>query len=129
MERTNISSGNPFESIFGYSRVVRFGNQIHVAGTTAPPPHDTGNAYEQTVAILQVVRNALVEVGADLKDVVRTVVYVTDMTHKEDVAKAHHEAFRDILPASTLVAVVALAGPSKLVEIEAYAMVSAEADN
>ncbi|MCG8334021.1 MAG: RidA family protein [Proteobacteria bacterium] len=124
MERINISSGNPFEPVFGYCRAVRLGNQIHVAGTTAPAPYDRENAYEQAKAALKIIRNALIEAKADMKDVVRTVVYVTDMANLDEVAKAHNEAFADIRPASTVVAVVALAGPDDLVEIEAYAIVN-----
>lgn len=123
MKRTNISSGNPFESVFGYSRAVRIGDQVHVSGTTAPAPHDTGDAYQQSVAILGVIRDALNQAGAGLEDVVRTVIYVTDIADKDAVAKAHHEAFGDVMPAATLVAVTALARPGLIVEIEAYAVV------
>ena len=124
MKRKNISSQSPFEPVFGYSRAVRVGNQIHVAGTTAQPPHDQGDAYEQAAAALRIIRKALVEAGADFKDVVRTVVYVTDMAaHADGVTRAHGEMFGDIRPASTLVAVTALLRPELVVEIEAYAIV------
>lgn len=122
MKRKNISSKSPFEPVFGYSRAVRVGNQIHIAGTTAQPPHDKGDAYEQAAAALQIIRKALIEAGSDFKDVVRTVVYVTDMKYAEGVTRAHSEIFREILPASTLVAISGLAKPHLVVEIEAYAI-------
>lgn len=124
MNRKNISSKSPFEPVFGYSRAVRVGNQIHVAGTTAQPPQDEGDAYEQAAAALQIIRKALVEAGADFKDVVRTVVYITDMKYAEDITRAHSEVFREILPASTLVGISALAKPHLVVEIEAYAILA-----
>ena len=122
MKRKNISSQSPFELVFGYSRAVRVGNQIHVAGTTAQPPDDQGDAYEQAAGALQIIRKALVEAGADFKDVVRTVVYITDMKYAEGITRAHSEIFSGILPASTLVAISALAKPHLVVEIEAYAI-------
>ncbi len=122
MKRKNISSQSPFEPVFGYSRAVRVGNQIHVAGTTAQPPDDQGDAYEQAAGALQIIRKALVEAGADFKDVVRTVVYITDMKYAEGITRAHSEIFSGILPASTLVAISALAKPHLVVEIEAYAI-------
>ncbi len=119
MVRQNITSGNPFESVFGYSRAVRVGNQIHVAGTTA----DGDDAYEQAKNVMNIISRALEEAGAGLEHVVRTVVYVTDMeTHMDGVTRAHGEAFSDIRPASTLVAVTALVKPELVVEIEAYAI-------
>ena len=128
MKRVNISSGNPFESVFGYSRAVRIGDQVHVSGTTAPAPHDTGDAYEQSIASLGVIRDALRKAQADIRDVVRTVIYVTNIDDKDAVAKAHHEVFGDVMPAATLVAVSALARPSLIVEIEAYAVLGARVD-
>jgi len=119
MARQNISSGNPFEPVFGYSRAVRIGDTVHVAGTTAPGD----GAYEQASAVLKIIERALAEAGAALTDVVRTVVYVTDIAHADGVTRAHGEAFADIRPASTLVAVSALVNPDLVVEIEAYAIV------
>lgn len=119
MTRQNISSGHAFEPVFGYSRAVRVGNTIHVAGTTA----DGADAYEQARNVLVTIKNALAEAGAGPEHVVRTVVYVTDMAaHAEGVTKAHGEVFADIRPASTLVAVTALLRPELVVEIEAYAI-------
>lgn len=128
MERVNISSGNRFETVYGYSRAVRVGDQVHVSGTTAPAPHDNGDAYEQSVAIIDVIRYALRQAGADIGDVVRTVTYVTNIEDRHAVAKAHHEAFGDVMPAATLVAVTALARPSLIVEIEAYAVIGASSE-
>jgi enamine deaminase RidA (YjgF/YER057c/UK114 family) len=120
--RQNISSGGDFEPIFGYSRAVRVDNQVHVSGTVARPPHDTADAHTQAVAALDIIEQALAEAGAALSDVVRTVVYVTDMGDADAVARAHGARVRDILPASTLVEVSALLKPQLKVEIEAYAV-------
>ena len=120
--RQNISSGGEFEPVFGYSRAVRVGNQVHVSGTTARPPQDREDAYTQSVAVLDIIENALGKAGASIEDVVRTVVYVTDMGDAEKVAQAHGERFGEILPASTLVEVSKLLETRMKVEIEAYAV-------
>jgi len=125
MTRQNISSGFPYEAVFGYSRAVRVGNQVHVAGTVA----DGADAYEQAKAALAIISRALAEAGASVADVVRTVVYVTDIALAEQVARAHGEIFATIRPASTMVAVSALIRPELLVEIEAYAIVPDDAEN
>ena len=124
MTRRNISSRNPFEEEFAYSRAVRVGDHIHVAGTCARPPHDEGGTYEQSAAVLDIIAAALSEAGAGLKDVVRTVVYVTDISDMKEVARAHHERFAGVKPASTLVQVAALGKPHLRVEIEAYAILT-----
>lgn len=121
-QRKNISSGGAFESVFGYSRAVRLGNQVHVSGTCAPPGHEDSDAYAQTKAILEIAGKALEEAGASFKDVVRTVVYVTDMADAEKVAKAHSETYDAVRPASTLVQVSSLFRPWQRVEIETYAI-------
>ena len=119
MTRKNITSGHPFEPVFGYSRAVVVGNQVHVSGTTA----EGADAYEQATNVLTTIKTALAEAGAQLDHVVRTVVYVTHMeAHLDGVTRAHGEAFGEIRPASTLVAVTALVRPELLVEIEAYAI-------
>lgn len=123
MSRLNISSAGPFEPVYGYSRAVRVGNQVHVSGTTARPPDDQKDAYGQAIAALKIIGKALDDADASFGDVVRTVVYVTDMADVDKIARAHREVFGDIRPASTLVAVTALLRPSLLVEIEAYAIV------
>ena len=122
--RQNISSGGEFEPVFGYSRAVRVGNQVHVSGTTARAPQDREDAYTQSVAVLDIIEKALGEAGAAMSDVVRTVVYVTDMGDADRVARAHGERFGEIRPASTLVEVRALLKPQMKVEIEAYAVLA-----
>ena len=124
MTRRKISSNSYFEEEFAYSRAVRVGDHVHVAGTCARPPHDEGGAYEQSAAALDIIAAALSEAGADIRDVVRTVVYVTDMSDMKEVARAHRERFAEVKPASTLVQVAALGKPHLRVEIEAYAIMT-----
>ena len=123
MTRTNILSGYPFEDTYGYSRAVRVGDQVFVSGTTARPPHLDGDAYEQMTGAVATVVAALREVGAELRHVVRTVIYVVDMADVPHIARAHQEAFGAVRPASTLVQVAALTPASARIEIEVTAVV------
>jgi enamine deaminase RidA (YjgF/YER057c/UK114 family) len=121
--RTNISSGYPFEDVYGYARAVRVGNQVFVSGTTARPPHLEGDAYRQMVGAIATVAAALGEAGAELRHVVRTVVYIIDMADAHHIARAHGETFGEWRPASTLVQVAALTPASARVEIEVTAVI------
>ena len=125
--RLNISSGGPMEATVGYSRAVRVGNHVAVAGTTTLRPDGIdhpGDCYLQTRAVLRLIEDALQRAGAALSDVVRTRAFLTDMSTAEDYGRAHGEVFSDIRPAATLVEVSALVHPDLVVEIEVDAIVS-----
>ena len=128
MSRRNISSGSPWEETVGYSRAVRVGNVIEVAGTTAV---DAGgevvgpdDPYAQARYIFEKIGRALAEAGAGFENVIRTRIFVTDIARWEEVGRAHGEVFADIRPAATLVQVASLVRPDLLVEIEATAVVA-----
>ena len=123
-KRLNVSSGGAYESVFGYCRAVRLGDDVHVSGTCAPPEHEKSDAYTQARAVLETIEKALKEAGASITDVVRTVVYLRDIDDAEGVAKAHLETFDKVRPASTLIQVTSMLRPWQKVEIEAYAKLS-----
>jgi enamine deaminase RidA (YjgF/YER057c/UK114 family) len=128
MNRTNYSSGAKWEDIVGYSRAVKIGNTIEVTGTVAVDDNSNlvgGNdAYEQTKFIIQKIEAVLQRAGASLKDVVRTRLFVTDISRWEEYGKAHGEFFKDIKPCTTMVEVSKLISPEYLIEVEATAILS-----
>jgi enamine deaminase RidA (YjgF/YER057c/UK114 family) len=127
MKRVNVKGNSPYEPVVGYSRAVRVGNQVYVAGTTATGEDGKivgkGDPYAQAIQCFRNIEKALHEAGANFRDVVRTRMYVTDVTRWEAVGRAHGQIFRDIRPAATLVEVKRLVDPAMLVEIEVDAVV------
>ncbi len=126
-KRQNISSGAVWESAVGYSRAVRVGNRVLVAGTTASDENGrvlgVGDAAEQTRIILKKIERALQQAGAELRHVVRTRIFVTDIENWEAIGKVHGEFFSDIHPVATMVEVQRLINPKHLVEIEVEAII------
>lgn len=127
MKRTLISSGSPYEEPIGFSRAVRAGNFISVAGTAPIGPKGEavclGDAYGQAKRCLEIIKQAIEDAGGRLEQVVRTRIMLTDINQWKEVARAHGEVFGDIRPASAMLAVAALVRPEWLVEIEADCVV------
>ena len=127
-KRQNISSGAPWESIVGYCRAVRVGPQVAVTGTASVGDEGevvgVGDAYVQTKRCIEIIEKALKEAGSGLSDVVRTRIFVTDISQWEAIGRAHREVFADIRPATTMVEISRLIDPDMLVEIEADAIVA-----
>ncbi|MBL0131429.1 MAG: RidA family protein [Chitinophagaceae bacterium] len=128
MERKNYSSGAKWEDIVGYSRAVKVGNVVEVTGTVAVEENSLlvckGDAYGQTKFIIEKIEKVLHRAGASLKDVVRTRMFVTDISRWEEYGKAHGEFFKDIKPCTSMIEVKGLIAPEYLVEIEATAIIS-----
>ena len=125
--RQFVPAAGPWAPVVGYSRAVRVGNAVHVAGTTSVAPEGgiayAGDPYRQAQRCLEIIVDALAKLGAEPEHVVRTRMYVTDAAHWEAVGRAHGEVFADIRPASTLVVVAGLIDSAMLVEIEADAVI------
>ena len=127
--RNKISSGSPLEDIVGYSRAVRIGNIIEVAGTTAMDGDvlvGKGDVYAQTVFIFKKIEKALIEAGGSLNDIVRTRMYIVDISRWEEAGKAHGEVFKNIKPVSTMVEVSKLINNDLLIEIEVTAILETD---
>jgi enamine deaminase RidA (YjgF/YER057c/UK114 family) len=127
MERTNYSSGAKWEDIVGYSRAVKIGNVIEVTGTVAVDENNLlvgkDDAYAQTRFIIEKIEKILQRAGASLKDVVRTRMFVTDISRWEEYGKAHGEFFKNIKPCTSMIEVKGLIEPDYLIEIEATAII------
>jgi enamine deaminase RidA (YjgF/YER057c/UK114 family) len=123
--RQNFSSGVSFEDLVGYSRAVRVGDRLYLSGTTATGSDGEivgeGDAYAQTVQVIRNIERALVQAGAELKNVVRTRLFVTDIRHWQDYGRAHREFFGSIRPCATMVEVRALIHPKMMIEMEVEA--------
>jgi len=126
-DRIRVSSNSPYEPLIGFSRAVRAGDTVYVSGTVAWGPDGKlvgpGDVYTQAKQAIANIEAALRQAGATLQDVVRTRVYLTDISRWEEAARAHREAFAEVRPASSLLEVSRLASPEMLVEIEAVALV------
>ena len=127
-QRKNFSTGAKWESIVGYSRAVRIGNVIEVSGTCAVDvdgnPFALNDPYQQTKKCLEIIQNAIEQLGGNITDVIRTRIFVTDIQQWMEIGQAHGEVFSSIRPVTTMVEISKLISPEYLVEIEATAIVS-----
>ena len=127
MDRIKISSASPYEGLFGFSRAVRIGNVIHVSGTgpIAPDGSTAGgnDAYAQATRCLEIIKKAIEDAGGSIEDVIRTRIYITDVSVQDEVGRAHGELLKDIKPAATMVVVKGLVRDEWLVEIDATAVI------
>ena len=124
-ERKNFASGAEWEGIVGYSRAVRIGNVLEISGTVATDGQGVvarGDYYAQTTYVLKKIEDVLKQAGFGLKDVVRTRMFAKDITHWEEIGKAHGEFFKDIKPATSMIGITSLIDPDYLVEIEVTAV-------
>ncbi|MDQ0876818.1 enamine deaminase RidA (YjgF/YER057c/UK114 family) [Paenibacillus sp. V4I3] len=131
MNRTRVFTGSPWEPVVGYCRAIRVGDRIEVAGTTAMKDGEVvgiGNPYEQARFVLQTIEQALQEIGGQMSDVIRTRMYVTDISLWQEFGRAHGEYFRDVQPVATMVEVKALIDPLLLIEIEVEALLIDETE-
>lgn len=128
MQRTNYSSGAKWEDIVGYSRAVKIGNIIEITGTVAVDENNLlvgkDNAYDQTKFIIEKIEKILLLAGSSLKDVIRTRMFVTDISRWEEYGRAHGEFFKDIKPCTSMIEVSALIEPAYMIEIEATAIIN-----
>jgi enamine deaminase RidA (YjgF/YER057c/UK114 family) len=128
-KRTNYAGTSPLEPVIGYSRVVRVGNIVHVAGTTATDPDGSGqivgvgDMYAQARQTLENISAALAKAGVSLECVVRTRMFVTDISRQDEAGRAHGEFFREILPVASMIGITALVHPDMLIEIEVEAII------
>lgn len=126
MKRLNITTNAPWEKLVGYSRAVRTGRTVEVSGTVAIMDNEVvgiGDPYAQTKRILEIINDVLQQAGSSINDVVRTRIYVTDITNWEEIGRAHGEVFGDIMPTTSMIEVSQLIDPDFLVEIEATARI------
>ena len=130
MQRTNYSSGAKWEDIVGYSRAVKIGNIIEITGTVAVDENNSlvgkDNAYDQTKFIIEKIEKILLLAGSSLKDVIRTRMFVTDISRWEEYGRAHGEFFKEIKPCTSMIEVSALIEPAYMIEIEATAILSSD---